>query len=334
MIDVAILEASHWHVPLYLDALQAPNINVVAVSDNASSRGLEIAERFKSAFYKDYRGLLEHEKIDFAFTFGRHCDMAKIAKALIDRNIAFAIEKPCGINAAEVNQLSELAHEKKLFVSIPFIFRFSQLLQHLERLKKSANTNWNHLSFRFIAGPLDRYINANCSWMLEKKLAAGGCSINLAVHFIDLSMRLFGENFTSVSARMIESEGAADVEVFSVLTLVTRSGRVCCLETGYTYPAGSSEQREFSFTLASDKHYVRSHDAGIRVIPHDGTEPQIVSLALETDDYYSVFVNHTLDEYQRNQNPSAGLADMVRVMKVIDSAYESSSRDGVSIKCL
>ena len=30
---VALLEVSHWHVPLYLDALEAPGIEVVAVSD-------------------------------------------------------------------------------------------------------------------------------------------------------------------------------------------------------------------------------------------------------------------------------------------------------------
>jgi predicted dehydrogenase len=48
---VALLEVSHWHVPLYLDALQAPGIEVVAVSDAEHVKGKQVAERFGSALY-------------------------------------------------------------------------------------------------------------------------------------------------------------------------------------------------------------------------------------------------------------------------------------------
>ena len=43
---VALLEVSHWHVPLYLDALEAPGIEVVAVSDAEKVKGEAIAARF------------------------------------------------------------------------------------------------------------------------------------------------------------------------------------------------------------------------------------------------------------------------------------------------
>ena len=36
---VAILEASHWHVPLYLEALETLGVEVVAVSDLEQNRG-------------------------------------------------------------------------------------------------------------------------------------------------------------------------------------------------------------------------------------------------------------------------------------------------------
>ena len=38
-MKVALLEVSHWHVPLYLDALEAPGIEVVAVSDAQQAKG-------------------------------------------------------------------------------------------------------------------------------------------------------------------------------------------------------------------------------------------------------------------------------------------------------
>ena len=331
MINVAILEAGHWHVPLYLQALSEKNIHVLAISDNTGTRGLEIAEQFGARLYTDYQELLEKENIDFAFAFGRHCDMAKIAHALIERNIPFSIEKPVGINTAEVAQLKTFSNTKDLFVSIPFIFRFSQLLKNLEILEPPCSSEWNHISFRFIAGPLDRYRNVNCGWLLENKLAAGGCSINLAVHFIDLSMKLLSEEFAFVSAQMIESPGQADVEIFSTMTLTTHSGRLCNIETGYTYPGGSSDQREFSFSLSSVKHYVRSQSDGMLVIARDSPDPQQIKFSLETDDYYDVYVRHTLKEFQSGQNPSVGLIHMERVMKVIDCAYASAEQGGKPI---
>ena len=64
---VAILEASHWHVPLYLQALEAPGLEVVAVSDLEQNCGKAIADRFGGHLYTRYEELLERESIDFAF---------------------------------------------------------------------------------------------------------------------------------------------------------------------------------------------------------------------------------------------------------------------------
>ena len=36
---VALLEASHWHVSLYLNSLEASGIDVVAVSDSGGTKG-------------------------------------------------------------------------------------------------------------------------------------------------------------------------------------------------------------------------------------------------------------------------------------------------------
>src|SRR4030095_12667153 len=66
---VALLEVSHWHVPLYLDALEAPGIEVVAVSDAEDVKGEAIAARFGSKLYSSAYELLEREEVDFAFVF-------------------------------------------------------------------------------------------------------------------------------------------------------------------------------------------------------------------------------------------------------------------------
>ncbi|WEL89064.1 Gfo/Idh/MocA family oxidoreductase [Pseudomonas sp. CBSPCBW29] len=131
-MKVALLEVSHWHVPLYLDALETHGVQVVAVSDSEDVKGEAIAERFKCPLYRSSYELLEHEEVDFAFVFGRHSQMPSLAEAVIARNIPFALEKPCGINMAQVTRLRELAEQADLYCAVPLIFRMSELLSALQ----------------------------------------------------------------------------------------------------------------------------------------------------------------------------------------------------------
>ena len=164
---VALLEASHWHVPLYLDALQAPGIEVVAISDAEHVQGEAIARRFGCRLYSSSHDLLAREKVDFAFTFGRHSEMPALAEALIGRNIPFALEKPCGITMAQVTRLRKLTEEANLYCAIPFIFRMSDLLAAVEGAEGRVPSAFNFMSFRFIVGPPGRYEAAGAAWALS-----------------------------------------------------------------------------------------------------------------------------------------------------------------------
>ena len=334
-MKIAILEASHWHVPLYLDALDEDgSLEVVAVSDSANGRGASIAERFSAKLYTSYEDLLGAEKPDFVFAFGRHCDMNRIGKSLLDLGLPFALEKPCGTSAAEVRELNRIASEQNAFVSIPLIMGFSDLLRQFEDIGSRLDGNWRHMTFRFIAGPPQRYLDNNCPWMLDRRLAAGGCTINLAVHFVDLLFRLTGERIRTVSAQMIRDPKLADVEIFSHMTLLTEHGRVCSIETGYTYPGGTPEQRDFSFALSSDGIYLLSETDGLRCVTGGGSPAERLKVELNTDVFYGTFVKKTITDFTRGNRPFADLSDMERIMEVIDNAYESNRRGGQAISLL
>ena len=165
-MKVALLEASHWHVPLYLDPLETPGIEVVAVSDAEHVKGQAIAERFGSRLYSSSYELLDREKVDFAFAFGRHSEMPAIAEALIARKIPFALEKPCGINMSQITRLRKLAEEANVYCAIPFIFRISDLLAALKEAEGQIPSNFNYMSFRFIVGAPNRYEEAGAGLSL------------------------------------------------------------------------------------------------------------------------------------------------------------------------
>ena len=329
-MKVALLEASHWHVPLYLDALEAKGIEVVAVSDPEHVKGQAIAARFGSSLYSSSYELLDREQIDFAFAFGRHSEMPALAEALIARKIPFALEKPCGVSMAQVSRLRKLADEGKVYCAVPFIFRMSDLLSAIESIEGGIPSKFNYMSIRFIVGAPDRYAAAGAGWALDPAFSGGGSTINVATHFIDLFRLVTGKEVVRVLAIMNSRTHKGAVEDYSLLTMQTDDGVTGLVETGYSFPSTADEQREFSFTFSSDRMYAKSGPDRIEI--RDRNDPaagtRSLRLRLETDVYYPLFVKRVLAEYHTGVKPIASLRDAEAMMQVMDAAYASARLGG------
>lgn len=331
---VAVIEASHWHIPLYLTALEAPGIEVVAISDRENAKGREIAARFSCSLYESYEELLDREQVDFVFAFGRHAEMSKIGEALVRRKIPFTLEKPCGVRADEVTRLRQKAEAASVYVAVPFIFRISDFLAAVTDVEGQMPANFNHLQFRFIVGQPSRYVAAGAPWMLDPAIAGGGSTINVATHFIDLFRFLTGKEVATVSAQMHARTHKGAVEDYSLVTLMTEDGVIGLVESGYSFPSTPDEQREFSFTLGSDRNYFRSGadriDYRVRSDLSAGTRSR--SIRLDTDVYYPIFVKQVLSEYPGGKASIAGLRDAEAMMRVMDAAYTSARQGGAPQK--
>ena len=110
MKKVVVIESTHWHAPLYYGALeQRKDVQVVGVSDSTRLTGKDVAQRFGCSAYDSTVEMLDRERPDFAFVFGRHIDMPALADELIKRRIPFSIEKPCGLRTADVRAMRQRA---------------------------------------------------------------------------------------------------------------------------------------------------------------------------------------------------------------------------------
>lgn len=330
MTRIAIIEASHWHVPLYLDGLRGPETEVVAVSDSTGVAGPAIAEMFGAKSYSGTDDLLANEAIDFAFAFGRHSQMAGIGHALIRANIPFSLEKPCGMTTAEVAALASAARTAGLYVGVPFIHRYGELCPVIRDIEGGLPSDFAHLSFRFIAGAPERYETWNCAWMLDPKHSGGGALMNLGGHFIDLFLLLTGARVERVSAVMSNASHGRAVEDYAAMTLQTSGGAIGVIETGYTFPGDGKDQREFGFTLRSKSRYLHTTDGGLAVRDCTARSPRFIPFEFETDRYYQVYAHRALKEWQANREPNAGLREALEVMKILEAAYASARVGGAA----
>lgn len=329
-MKVALLEVSHWHMPLYLSALERPGIEVIAVSDKEKSKGAEIAARFGCPEYDSVESLLANEKPDFAFAFGRHSEMAQIGRLLVERRIPFSLEKPCGVNADEVAVLRELAEAAGVYVAVPLIFRISETLETISDVSGGLPLDMTNYAIRFIVGPPSRYINAGASWMTDAALAGGGSTINVATHFIDLFSFLTGKPVTAVSAMMSSRSHGEAIEDHSIVTMRNEDGTVGVVETGYAFPSTPDIQREFTFTIGSRQAYFQGGNDLISYRLHERPEAgtQTRKALLDTDIYYPLFVDRVLAEAAAGAEPFVGLKDAEVMMRVMDAAYASARAGG------
>lgn len=325
-MKIAMIEVSHWHAPIYVRGLRRLNADVVAVSDRNKEIARKTAEELDCRCYTDYTLLTQKENPDFVFAFGRHREMPRIAEYLIKKNLPFAMEKPMGTSSQDIEKILELERKYGNFIAIPFVFRYSPILQRIECLRSNHNLgSITHLYFRFIAGPPFRYVRSNCSWMLDREQSGGGCSINLAVHFIDLFLYLTqGETVKTVYAALNNLAYETGIEDFSTIVLQTNRDVVCTIETGYAYPSTPCKARDICYYLTTTNGYVSVREKEFIWSARDGTQKK-ETVVTDTDDYYPMFIQRILEEFKHNKRPRASVEEMFHVMKIIDAAYTSNS---------
>jgi predicted dehydrogenase len=319
---IVLIGVSHWHTSFYLDPLLGmKDIAIVGVADPDLTRAEPLGVRAGCPAFADYQQMCADLKPDFAFSLGRHCDMAGEARYLISQGIHFAMEKPCAITADDAHGIAEQAARDDVFAAVPFVFRYCPLVTTVRDV--AAGEALQYLSFKFVAGQVDRYREEGCEWMLCRATAGGGALLNLGVHFLDLCRFMLGGSKLRVTAAAISNKAAGlNIEDHAVV-LLEGGGTRCVVETGYLYPAPHSVF-DMHYSIRTARHYFAARDEDVLEIVKDDRSRELRSMKLTSRYFYPLFVQDTLDRVKRGRAPIAGLADMAAAMDLVQDAYALS----------
>lgn len=320
-LRVALLEIHHWHVPMYVAALRALDAVIVAVSDEDYLRARRLAESIGCRAYPSASELLDHERIDFAFAFAPHDRMFRLLTTLVERNQPFAMEKPMALRGEELERVLPRVEASGIFAGVAFVRRLGGLPGTLLRMKEELGEviQFHH---RFIGGPLKRYVDGGCSWMLDRERAGGGCMINFGTHAFDLFFALVDEPVVSVFCQTTHRLHGCSVEDLATVILRTESGAQALLESGYLLP---EEPKEDFLSLATTTAYAtnnRAFSSHPTVRFRDGR----LLTVLEDEPDYALYVADVLRRFRAGEPPLATVRDMTRVLYCINAAYESAAR--------
>jgi predicted dehydrogenase len=177
----------------------------------------------------------------------------------------------------------------------------------------------DYASFRFIAGPVSRYVDAGCAWMIDRDCAGGGCTINLAPHFFDLALLLLGNEARVMHATMGNAAAQQSVEDYSVVT-VQAGARTCVIETGYLFPAPTSVF-DMHYGIRTKSHYFVAWGPHSLEIRDRQGRSEMLQVSTTNVPHYADFVADVLARSRDGRPPRASLADMVPIMRLVDDAY-------------
>jgi predicted dehydrogenase len=326
---VAAIEVSHWHSlydAAYLKILAAtPDVQLVGLHDPSADVAAQRAAALGNPpVFTDHAEMLATTKPDFVVALGQHNRMAATAHYLLDHGYPFMMEKPMGVSATEVAGIAAKATARNAFVAVPLPQRLSPFVVRAQRMLADDRFGaLSHVYLRLNRPTSARYPAWGSPWMLDPALAGGGCLRNLGSHLLDLFLLLTGEEATVTGAQLSARALGQRVEDYASVLLRTPSGVLGTIELGNTVPYAGSDGE---FRLAGrDATLIGYHDDTGRVITAAGEETFSDPPA---SPLYPTAVRAILDHWRRGAPPPVSVHDCLRVVRLIDQAYERATRSG------
>lgn len=318
---VAAIGVTHWHAlydAAYLLMLkELPNVSLVAIHDADAAIAAERASKLGNPpIYTDYKKMLVAVEPDFVVALGTPIDMAATAHHLLDHGIPFVMEKPMGYNAEEVRGIADKARAKNGFAAVPLPYRYQPQIKLAQQLIVEGRLGpLSHICFRSMRPTSARYAAWGAPWMLDAKIANGGCLRNLGPHGLDAFMLLTGED-AEVTGAQVSTRGLdTPVEDYACVMLRSRSGVVGVVEVSNLSPnmAGKADLH-----VSGGKGMLVVEGNIARIMTSEGTE----TIELEAGAKPSLLIlRDALAHARAGKPPLTSVEDCYRVVRLIDRAY-------------
>lgn len=310
-----VFGASHWHVPLYLDAIRRRH-DVVGVQDADPERhqgvwGVDVDPRVEA--------ILDLDDVDIAYVLSPHDEMAGVCEALVERGVPFVVEKPAGLDRSALAAVIEQARDAGVAATVALVQRDAPVERWLRQV---GDVRYERLSF--IAGPPERYLANGNPWMLDPARAGGGALVNLGPHFVDLALRHLGRT-TDVAVRRSSALHGLAIEDHATVVMTTDDGREAIVEVGYAFP-DSPAKRYCSFTAAGSRGFASIDTDGTARFTDLAGEVTVARIEVDSDPLYEIFVDAVADSLDTGFAGLATLEDLAASMDVIWADDQAGGR--------
>ncbi len=187
-LKAGIVGLGHQSTEDHIPALkQCNDVNFVSIADSDISK----LEKFKMEnpsvhTYASYEDMFKKEKLDFIILALPHYLHFEATKSAILHKINVLKEKPFTTSLRQARELTKLAENNKVKISITLQRRFNPIYTTFNQFfDKIGDPFFFESKYTFYTG------EPHTGWRGKKNLAGGGCLIDMGYHLLDLLLWYF-----------------------------------------------------------------------------------------------------------------------------------------------
>ena len=313
-VGVAFVGAGNYARGVLLPALgRVAEARPVALVTSTGPSARRTGERFDfSVCSTDPSVALEDPDVDLVFVATRHDSHAALAEAALRAGKAVWLEKPVGLDLAEVDRVIAAASEGPGFLMVGYNRRFSA---HTQVIRAALEDRAGALAIHYAvsAGP-----PPEGSWVTDPRVG-GGRVVGELCHFVDLCVHLVGALPARVYAQALGRDPERDDSV--VVNLAFEDGSVATIE--YLAQASPHLPKE-RFEVSAGGRTLRCEN--FRVTEGNGAKGL---KGVNQDKGQNAAVARTLRALQAGDPSPISLAEIRAVSRATFAVLESIETGGV-----
>ena len=337
---VGYVGIDHHHTAPYLESLATLPVDLIAVCEPNESipfdsvRGISEVQQFR-----EYEVFLDEIGPDIIWVTLSNRDTPAVIHKALQRDIDVYSEKPGARTARELQPLVELERERDVTVGISYPWRSHPAAVRLrEFAREGAFGQVRSVAGRFNASQV-RFRDTD-HYLFDNEASRGGILQWLGVHWVDLLPWILDDLIVRVCAVMDE-DATVDVEDSASVQCEFESGASGTLSCGYylrkgrydtllhiTGMGGRAVWDPMGDYFGFDEETTLEYESTAKA---DAPAPRnYVTYSYEPTPGYGgefgrQFMKQFLDARASSQVAvPAGLSDALRVLRVLDAAYESA----------
>ena len=306
--------------------LLADNAKLAAVMDINPSLADEVREKYNvPAVCYGVEDLLKQE-IDAVYIATPVFLHKQQALAAMEAGKHVLVEKPVGVNLAEVEELYRVSKEKNVKLGVGMLMRFHSQHQQIKELIETGKLG-EIVSMR--AQWAFWYPEIEGSWRQKKELSGGGALMDVGVHCLDLLQYISGMKAVGVSAFCDTQTFSYEVDDHASLMLRMENGAHLYIESNFNIPGQVTPNRleifgtRGSILAEGTFRQVSGGSVQVRLLNEDSSKT-VYNLEPAEGNMYSREIESFSNAILKGTAPIAGIEDAYAVQRIIEAAYQSS----------
>lgn len=253
-LRVALLGLRHLHPEHYLPLFERlPGVTVVAAMEEDATRRSAFAAKHALPTYPDLGTLLTEHSPDIAAIFLPHDECPAAAVKCAEVGLHLMVEKPFAASAEGARLIHTAAITHGVKVTTGYCWRFHPVAREIARLLETGVIGRIHsVEGRCAAGRLERYLEGNSAWILDKDKSGGGPLFNLGVHWIDLFQFLLKSRISAVSGVVRSFQQRFNIEDYGLAHLQFENGALGALDVSYCVPGRFPHGRDLYLAIRGE----------------------------------------------------------------------------------